>query len=378
MYHTGFPKARSFHDKFKIWSRVFCRLLVTQISLFINTCLISTAQDPKRRMALNCVLSNAFLDPSLPTESLVTVLNCFKSRNICWETSQDIKRMKNQVGLAPPSLTYPKDGLGTPSTDLSHRVPSVGINPIRQDRARPLPRPRLYSTSPGLASSGIHDTWRRLSSRQQFDDGSLSDQTESLAVTHLTKPKLEMVGSSRKVLEEVGNLKRPFRRSTARSGACTEATSEDFRGKKDKSILPSGLLSPPETHLGQTLLDEEGICNASSISSSVSSSSEERQTWQQCRHSRPKNDLNMPSMSPYVQSVPIPRTSPPKALQVAPLLPRTHKTSHGQLVVLPSRCLLVDLREGDRRAGGRGDRVLCISPKGQEVSGSRSIRITSF
>ncbi|KAI0332323.1 kinase-like protein [Cubamyces sp. BRFM 1775] len=45
----------------------------------------------------------------------------------------------------------------------------------------------------------------------------------------------------------------------------------------------------------------------------------------------------------------------------------THKISRGQLVILPSRSLLVDFREGERRKGGKGKEVLVISPDGRTI-----------
>lgn len=50
------------------------------------------------------------------------------------------------------------------------------------------------------------------------------------------------------------------------------------------------------------------------------------------------------------------------------LKPQTHKVSRGQLVVLPSRSLLVDFREGERRKGGKGREVMVISGDGGTVS----------
>ncbi|KAH9855106.1 kinase-like domain-containing protein [Lenzites betulinus] len=62
-----------------------------------------------------------------------------------------------------------------------------------------------------------------------------------------------------------------------------------------------------------------------------------------------------------IQSLPIP------ALNTHRLKPQTHKVSRGQLVVLPSRSLLVDFREGERRKGGRGKEVLVISADGLTI-----------
>jgi hypothetical protein len=48
--------------------------------------------------------------------------------------------------------------------------------------------------------------------------------------------------------------------------------------------------------------------------------------------------------------------------------PKTHKTTSGQLVILPSHATLVDFREGERRKGKKGDEVIVVSPDGLNVS----------
>lgn len=49
------------------------------------------------------------------------------------------------------------------------------------------------------------------------------------------------------------------------------------------------------------------------------------------------------------------------------LKPQTHKLSRGQLVILPSKALLVDFRESERRKGQEGKQVLMITPDGNIV-----------
>jgi hypothetical protein len=51
------------------------------------------------------------------------------------------------------------------------------------------------------------------------------------------------------------------------------------------------------------------------------------------------------------------------------LLPaKTHKLAGGQLAILPSRSVLVDFREGERRKGRKGDEVMVVSANGDQVS----------
>jgi len=57
----------------------------------------------------------------------------------------------------------------------------------------------------------------------------------------------------------------------------------------------------------------------------------------------------------------------PKPFNTSFLPPQTHKVGRGQLVVLPSRTLLVDFREGERRQGRQGIEAFTISPDGEEV-----------
>ena len=79
----------------------------------------------------------------------------------------------------------------------------------------------------------------------------------------------------------------------------------------------------------------------------------------------------LPHDSPIVERPLL--SSPPGAstrhpLSTSLLPPKTHKLAHGQLVILPSRSVLVDFREGERRKGKKGDEVMVVSPNGDQVS----------
>jgi hypothetical protein len=58
----------------------------------------------------------------------------------------------------------------------------------------------------------------------------------------------------------------------------------------------------------------------------------------------------------------------PVPLNTLCLVPQTQKVNRGQLVILPSRSLLVDFREGERRQGRPGAEVLLINHDGRNVS----------
>ena len=55
-------------------------------------------------------------------------------------------------------------------------------------------------------------------------------------------------------------------------------------------------------------------------------------------------------------------------LSTSLLAPKTHKLAGGQLAILPSRSVLVDFREGERRKGRKGEEVMVVSPNGDQVS----------
>ncbi|KAJ7784625.1 hypothetical protein B0H16DRAFT_1709327 [Mycena metata] len=60
-------------------------------------------------------------------------------------------------------------------------------------------------------------------------------------------------------------------------------------------------------------------------------------------------------------------TTRPAPLTTELLSPKTHKTVHGAITVLPSHSLLVDLREGERRRGHKGTEVLVIDSQGTKI-----------
>ncbi|KAH7873216.1 kinase-like domain-containing protein [Lentinula edodes] len=61
-------------------------------------------------------------------------------------------------------------------------------------------------------------------------------------------------------------------------------------------------------------------------------------------------------------------TSRPSALTTNLLSAQAHKTINGQITILPSRSLLVDFREGERRRSNPGTEVFVVSPDGNQIS----------
>jgi hypothetical protein len=54
-------------------------------------------------------------------------------------------------------------------------------------------------------------------------------------------------------------------------------------------------------------------------------------------------------------------TERPRPIDLTSMRSQSHKSMHGSITVLPSRSLLIDFREGERRRGHKGDEVLLVS-----------------
>lgn len=60
-------------------------------------------------------------------------------------------------------------------------------------------------------------------------------------------------------------------------------------------------------------------------------------------------------------------TSRPLPFNTSLLNPKTHKSANGQITILPSRSLLIDFRENERRRGMKGDDVLLVDSTGTMI-----------
>ncbi len=97
-------------------------------------------------------------------------------------------------------------------------------------------------------------------------------------------------------------------------------------------------------------------------------------TLTQCLHDPdlcgdPINNVSLydaPDVKLLLQSCPRPSSREPLSTSLLPL--KTHKLAYGQLAILPSRSVLVDFREGERRTGRKGDEVMVVSPNGHQVN----------
>ncbi|KAL1754155.1 hypothetical protein FB107DRAFT_216357 [Schizophyllum commune] len=71
-------------------------------------------------------------------------------------------------------------------------------------------------------------------------------------------------------------------------------------------------------------------------------------------------------LQPTTEPLPI-GTVRPTPFSTHLMAPKSHKALHGQVTVLPSRSLLIDFREAERRRGAKGTVVLVVSADGRRI-----------
>ena len=320
-------------------------------------------------MPLPSVLLHPFFHPSLSTETLrpppthyLENLEVSHGSASCRRISLDINK-RNHERHAPVA----RQNSDAMPQWLPYRMPSTLVTHMisQPTVSRVVSRPRLDSSSSVATASGIRDAWTKLTKRQQLgkDPDLLELKTSGGANGGDRDIKQQKGQGRRKVLVEVGNCRRPSIHFTRSTRPCVETLSTDEGRRNHQGNLVSGLLSPPGTHYS----DGGGAPDPSSRSPPPFGFPPDPTP---CKlDARPRSSAHI-TEPPLINetATPVPRTNIPKCFQVPPLFPQTHKIACGQIVVMASRCLLVDLREGERRVGGRGNFVLCINPDGREVS----------
>jgi hypothetical protein len=85
------------------------------------------------------------------------------------------------------------------------------------------------------------------------------------------------------------------------------------------------------------------------------------------RPSRRQTSLGSGALNQYSHDPGLCGESTREPMSTSLLPPKTHKLAGGQLAILPSRSVLVDFREGERRKGRKGEEVMVVSPNGDQV-----------
>ncbi|KAL0958860.1 hypothetical protein HGRIS_014178 [Hohenbuehelia grisea] len=76
-----------------------------------------------------------------------------------------------------------------------------------------------------------------------------------------------------------------------------------------------------------------------------------------------------PPPNPHIHNASLPiGTTRPVAMDISLLNSQVHKTVQGQITITPSRSILIDFREGERRRGGIGvDKVMSVDPLSSQI-----------
>lgn len=118
----------------------------------------------------------------------------------------------------------------------------------------------------------------------------------------------------------------------------------------------------------------EGACSASPVKadselpSPLDSVPQLKGDTLRSRPSRRQASLAPGALNQYPHGPGLCSESTREPLSTSLLPSKTHKLAGGQLAILPSRSVLVDFREGERRKGRKGEEVMVVSPNGDQVS----------
>ncbi|KAI0661363.1 kinase-like domain-containing protein [Cubamyces menziesii] len=323
-------------------------------------------KNPHDRIALHRLPWHPFLDSSLPTNPLEfrsppktptmrhTGLDSLHPDNMR-PTSQS--RYPALLSKDPTRL-HPKASFGNNTKKpISKRLPLVDITNVYPSAE--MPRDSYQDGSQGGPSHSAHRSDARACSapvstaKGSFSAGSSTSTTPRVIFGALSSA--------------TGRTFRP---------TSTRAHSSGTDGCKQTSQGTS-----PRTQLRRVLSDSYGLLPGSRRTTPLT-------TGRPVLYSRPGETPKQRASSQATsatavavslgQSAPAPELFPSKRplsdkyggstiLSIDRLKPQTYKISRGQLVVLPSRSLLVDFREGERRKGGTGKEVLVINPEGRTI-----------
>ncbi|KZT12112.1 uncharacterized protein LAESUDRAFT_691279 [Laetiporus sulphureus 93-53] len=327
--------------------------------------------DPADRIPLHRILHHPFFNPALPVKA-----------------------------LSPPQTTHQASSKSTAMKE-NQAIP-------QQDKAKRYPR-SLFKGAPSSKRPAVDSTVGRTSSMPSFTRKPLENTTNQdirgMLSNELSNPVVSRSDANDERYRRIMSAPSSGRANTPRfrkpnavvrfPNLDSTPTTPDLTSCSDSP--PPAVFTTYERHSdeqGARKYNDEATVHplfaapnsrislfptrgrSKSVSSPVSSPHQEmdKQSAQQTKHTT----LGVPARS-RSQSIDKPRPhSPPTAavalgctrpiaFTTAYLAPQTHKVAQGQIVVLPSASLLVDLREGQRRKGEKGNEVLVICPNGRKV-----------
>ncbi|KAH9936352.1 uncharacterized protein B0H18DRAFT_1113755 [Fomitopsis serialis] len=321
---------------------------------------LEISSDPNRRIPLHRILSHAFFEPTLNVEPFTRPPPPQGSDKENEMTPRPIKQSKYPALLskgAPPSRgtfsdRQPEPAIGrTPLTDTRNRDLRRVLSDELSESAAPSAVARRFASAPQSSSVGtkalrfLSSQSRQLGIHSIPTTPALTDDTASVAsgedITYDEDIPQVVIGKhsgtpgighpllSRPQSVEGHNVPHPTHK--ARIGS---------QSSQERTAVGSGAPS-----IGQ----RSRTPSTAVVTSKAPIPRQERRT------------VSAPRVAP-----PVPHSAS-ETISTAYLSPQTHKVAHGQLVILPSKSLLVDFREGDRRRGKKGNEVLLISPDGDTI-----------
>jgi hypothetical protein len=290
-------------------------------------------------------------------------------------------------------MSHPFFGSALPIHSLDPDAPmrEAGINDrqISSDRTRD-PSPSFPSKPSFSRNRGRHSENASVGRRKR--PGEVRTDLRCLLNNEIRQPGrvIDSLGITRRVVSDPlprnpGVLDVELRACTPQSASVTTPPSSVGSDPSPKEKTPVKLFnvnSRARPYLG---IYVKNAARVKEVSSSLSSVPQGLVAQDDVINTVPVTSVERPCPSPvalgkrFIQNHPprIPRTPtavvPIGTVQPTPftthlLKAQTYKSAHGQITVLPSRSLLVDFREGERRRGKKGNEVFIVDPTGMGVS----------
>ncbi|KAH9841603.1 uncharacterized protein C8Q71DRAFT_339837 [Rhodofomes roseus] len=308
-------------------------------------------KNPDRRIDLHCILSHTFFKPSQTFQPPTTVSMRPRSSNDSDKENESTPRPTKQAKY--PTLL--SKGAPPPRGALFARPPdlAVGRRLLAETRNSDLRRVLSDEISRTTVPSALA---RRFVSAPQ--SSSAGNRALRFASSHLGKLGASSMPATPALTDDIASV------SSGENGSYNEDVHETMAG----TGIVHPLLARSKGRIDSQSTQERTAVGsgAPSLRQQTRASSAAKETDKVPSHAVP-NPLHQ-RRTTSAPSVALPTlVSAPEAISTAYLSPQTHKVAHGQLVVLPSRSLLVDFREGERRRGKKGNEVLLISPDGSTI-----------
>ena len=311
-------------------------------------------QGPAHRIPLHRILSHPFFNPSLPVSLL------------SYDATPVPTPSEIALSSKPSPYLHGPNALANVVGTAGHKRP-INLNTWRSADTSPLKPGRRFVSDP---TSGSRTTASSFPGRARSVSSYTALREESATFKANTRP----IGSVNSLASGSETLRIPSGSATPALVVDSGISDSGFDSDSGRSCATSDVTPyPVRRHPASNYERQKPLQYATDLVTHpllrppdllAHKTASRDKTPEEARDNLPQSGRVGASREP--NSTPLDGSF---TLNTSHLTPQTHKVSNGSLTVLPSRSLLVDFREGERRKGRKGHEVMLISPDGLSVSG---------